>query len=56
MAEAPPGTGEESAVLTIEFDRKEYERLQSVTDDPAGLVREATLHRVEVEEAVAFTR
>lgn len=57
MAEAsPPGTGEESTALTIEFDREEYERLRSVTDDPVGLVHEAARHRVDVEEAVAFTR
>jgi uncharacterized protein (TIGR00369 family) len=42
--------------VTVEFDSEEYERLLSITDAPVELIREAASRRLDVEEAVAFTR
>ncbi|WP_254546319.1 PaaI family thioesterase [Halomarina pelagica] len=47
-------TDEEIVEVTLSAD--EYDRLRDVTDDPAAMVREATLGRVKLEEAIAFTR
>lgn len=44
------------SAVTVEFAADEYERVTDVTDDPAALARDATMHRVAVEEAIAFTR
>lgn len=42
--------------VTVEFARDEYKRLSAVTDDPRELVHEAAMGRVELEEAIAYTR
>lgn len=47
---------DERTSVTIEFDRDEYERLFAVSDSPTDLIREAVGNRLDVEEAVAFTR
>lgn len=41
---------------TVEFGPGDHERLVAVADAPAEFVREAAMDRIELEEAVAFTR
>lgn len=42
--------------VEVDLSAEEYDRLTDVTDDPADLVRQATLDRIERRESVAFTR
>jgi len=49
-------TVDENDTVVVEFTEDEYERLTSVTDSPAELVHEAAMRRVELEEAIDFTR
>lgn len=42
--------------VDVEFDREAYERLSAVTDTPAELLHEAAMDRVELAEAIAYTR
>jgi uncharacterized protein (TIGR00369 family) len=45
-----------TTTVTLEFDQDEYDRLASVSDSPAELVRDAAIRRIELEESIAFTR
>jgi uncharacterized protein (TIGR00369 family) len=46
-------TGEET--IRVTFPEEEVERLRAVADDPAALLREAGMRRVQVEEAIEAT-
>lgn len=54
----PSGSMSTGSVRTVEveFPEPEYERLLEATDNPETVLREAGLARVELEEAIAFTR
>lgn len=41
--------------VEVEFTPEEYERLNEVADDPAAMVHDAALRRVDVAEAIAYT-
>ena len=45
----------ENAVI-VEFDQAVYDRLRRVTDSPTELIIESVVRRIELEEAIAFTR
>lgn len=47
---------EELTAVTVEFDSAEFDRLAGVTDRPADLVHEATMDRIELEEAIDYTQ
>ena len=49
-------TENDTTVVTVEFDQADYERLRAVSDAPAELVHEAALERIDLEEAIDFTR
>ena len=40
--------------LELALTEEEYDRLTAVTDDPEALAREALVHRIDIEESVAF--
>jgi len=49
-------TNDEPIDITIEFDSAEFERLATVADSPPNLVHEATMDRIELEEAINYTQ
>ena len=49
-------TGERDTTIEVEFTAEEYRRLIEAVDDPAETVRDATMWRVDVAEAVANAR
>lgn len=49
-------TNEEPTAVTVEFDSAEFDRLAAVADSPADLIHEATMARVELEEAIDYTQ
>ncbi|WP_396611950.1 PaaI family thioesterase [Haloferax sp. S1W] len=46
----------ETTTVTLELAQETYDRLTDVTDSPEALIRESTKRRIELEEAIAFTR
>lgn len=42
--------------ITGEFSPEEHERLLNLTDDPAALLHDAVMGRVNLDEAIAFTQ
>jgi uncharacterized protein (TIGR00369 family) len=48
--------GSDTRTVTVEFDPDDYERLLDAAEDPTSLVYEAAMARVDLEEAIAFTR
>ncbi|WP_114578685.1 PaaI family thioesterase [Saliphagus sp. LR7] len=42
--------------VEVKFDQEAYERLSTVTDTPADFLHEAAMDRVELAEAIAYTR
>ena len=42
--------------LTVEIDGNLHDRVQAVTDNPGEFVRQATLSRIELEEAISYTQ
>lgn len=49
-------TNHEPIAVTIEFEPAEFDRLASVADSPADLIHEATMDRIELEEAINYTQ
>jgi uncharacterized protein (TIGR00369 family) len=41
--------------IEVEFSPDEYDRLVEMADDPAATVRDATMWRVDIAEAIAYT-
>jgi len=41
--------------VTVGFSQNEYERLCEVTDDPAALVHESAMRRIQLEKSIEFT-
>lgn len=48
-------TEEDKTTIEVEFAPDEYDRLTEVADDPNATVRDATMWRVELAEAIAYT-
>ena len=46
---------ESERTIDVEFTSDEYDRLVEVADDPAAIVRSATMARVNLAEAIAYT-
>ena len=49
-------TETETTVVPVEFSGEDYERLRAVSNSPAELVHDAALGRIDLEEAIEFTR
>lgn len=47
---------ESDRTVEVEFERGEYDRLLEITDSPDELLMEAAMSRVELAEAIAYTR
>lgn len=47
---------EDARTITVDLEPDAYDRLMGVSDDPEALFHEAGMARVELEEAMAFTR
>lgn len=48
-------TNEEPRAVTVEFEPAEYHRLATVADSPEDVIHEATMNRIELEEAIEYT-
>lgn len=44
------------STVAVEFDQDEYDRLLTVSNSPVELIHDSAIRRVELEEAIAFTR
>lgn len=49
-------TDDDTIAMSVKFSPDDYERLMAVSDSPAELIHEAALNRIELEEAIDFTR